>query len=403
MAMRRLLARDRPVAILWAGQAISQLGDKLTFVALPLLALRTAGGDLRVYALVLAVAMLPNILFGWAAGALVDWADRRRLMAGVEIGRCLSVAAMSAVPGLGPLLGLVFLNAAFALVFRPALTAAVPTLVRAQDVTPVQALMEGTARFLDIFGFLAAGAIVLAFGVPAALRVDAVTFVVSAATLLRLPLSLPRPPHRQRFGGEVRAGFAYHRGNPLVRDALAFLVALTLGIGVYNALIVPAMGRLLGQPLAFYGYWMAVQSAGATLGAYLVAARPAWLPRRTLMLGSILVLGGLTVVIGANRSAAAGLGLACLFGLLNVGYNVTIVTWLQESVPGGMLGRVFALRQMGGGLFVALGTLAAGAWAPVLGVGPLISLTGLYFALVAVAGLAMPGLRSAAATAGAAG
>ena len=46
---------------------------------------------------------------------------------------------------------------------------------------------------------------------------------------------------------------------------------------------------------------------------------------------------------------------------------------------------------------------AAGAWAPALGVGPLISLTGLYFALVAVAGLAMPGLRSAAATAGAAG
>jgi hypothetical protein len=393
--MRGLLAANRPVATLWAGQAVSQLGDKLTYVALPILALRTAGGDLRAYTLLMAATVAPNVLFGWAVGALVDHLDRRRLMAAVEIGRCACLLAMAMAPAVAPLLALVFVNSAFGLVFRPALTAIVPTLVRSEQITRTQALMEGTGRFLDVFGFLAAGAVALAVGVVWALRLDAATFVVSAVTLLRLPLAPPRPGGpAPAFGRQVRAGFAYHRRQPLARDALAFLAALTLGIGVYNALIVPAMGALLHQPLAFYGYWMAVQSVGAALGSYLVVIRPAWLPRRVLMLGSVTAVGAVVAVIGRNASTAAAFWLAFLFGALNMGFNVTVVTWLQETVPGAMLGRVFALRQMVGGLFVTLGTLLAGAWAPALGVGVMISITGLYFMAVGAAGAALPGLRA---------
>jgi MFS family permease len=392
--MGRLLAANRPVAVLWAGQAVSQLGDKLTFVALPILALQTAGGDLGIYALLIAATVLPNVLFGWAVGALVDRLDRRRLMAAVEIGRCLCVVAMATAPGVAMLLVLVFVNATFGLVFRPALTAAVPTLVRGEDITRTQALMEGTGRFLDVFGFLAAGAVALAVGVPWALRLDAATFVVSAVTLLRLPLALERGGGQmESFGRQVRAGFAYHRGRPLVRDSLGFLAALTLGIGAYNALIVPAMASVLHQPLAFYGYWMAVQSVGAALGSYLVAVRPAWLSRRVLILGSVLLFGVSAGLIGQAPGVIVALGLAFLFGAFNMGFNVTIVTWLQESVPGSMLGRVFALRQMVGGAFVTLGTLAAGAWAGSLGVGAMITLAGIYFVAVAAGGVALPGLR----------
>ncbi|HVB09225.1 MAG TPA: MFS transporter [Bacillota bacterium] len=394
--MRQILAASRHVRILWAGQAVSQVGDKLTYVALPILALRTAGGSLGVYTLVLAVTVLPNVLFGWAAGALVDWADRRRLMAAVEIGRCICVAAMALQPGLPALLGLVFANSAFALVFRPALKAVVPALVPRADITRTQAMMESTARFLDVFGFLAAGAIALATGVSGALRLDAVTFVVSAVTLLRLPLALPRTQAGERFSNQVRAGFTYNRRNALARDSLIFLAALTLGAGAYNALIVPAMRVLLHQPLAFYGYWMAVQSVGAALGSYMVAFGTGRLSRRTRMLGSILVLGAIAALVGGNTSTAAAFALAFFFGIFNMGYDVTIVTWLQETVPPAMLGRVFALRQMGGGLFVILGTLAAGAWGAALGVGPMITLTGLYFMVVAVAGGAMPGLWASA-------
>lgn len=399
--MRKTVLGDRNIAILWSGQAISELGDKLTYVALPILALQSAGGDLRIYALVMVATMLPNIAFGWLVGALVDWLDRRKLMGIVEFGRCLCVAAMALRPGVEVLLALVLVYATFTLIFKPAMSAAVPALVPPARIVRTQALMESTGRVIDIFGFIAAGAVTLAVGVGAALQIDAATFIISALTLLQLPLAIPRGEGGKGLGSQVREGFTYQRRNMLVRDSLWLLLALTLGIGVYNTLIVPAMGSVLHQPLAFYGYWMAVQSAGAAAGSYLVTVRPRWLSRRGLMLGSLLLLGALAAYIGRNANLEVAFGLAFLFGFANMGYNVTIVTWLQESVPGGMLGRVFALRQMGGGLFVTLGTLAAGAWGARLGVGAMISLTGIFFVLVGVGGFTLPGLKARAAAAAA--
>ena len=65
--------------MLLSSQAVSALGDAVSFTALPLLVLALTGSGLAMGA-VGALQTLPDLLFGMVAGALADRSDRKRMM-----------------------------------------------------------------------------------------------------------------------------------------------------------------------------------------------------------------------------------------------------------------------------------------------------------------------------------
>ena len=83
--------RHRDFALLWSGQAVSQLGDGVFTVTLAIEALRL---DQRAIGLsyVLAARLLPAVLFTLAGGVLVDRVPRRVAMLASDLGRGAAVA-----------------------------------------------------------------------------------------------------------------------------------------------------------------------------------------------------------------------------------------------------------------------------------------------------------------------
>src|SRR5881409_792035 len=84
-----LLKRNRNFRLLFAGQAISQLGDWFNSVAVYALLLDLTGSATAVAGMLI-VQFLPVALVGPLAGVVVDRVNRRRLMIFADVARgCL--------------------------------------------------------------------------------------------------------------------------------------------------------------------------------------------------------------------------------------------------------------------------------------------------------------------------
>ena len=79
------LARNRDFKVLLTSQAVSSLGDGVSFTALPLLVLALTGSGFAM-GFVGAIQTLPDLFFGMIAGAIADRSDRKRMMFVADLG-----------------------------------------------------------------------------------------------------------------------------------------------------------------------------------------------------------------------------------------------------------------------------------------------------------------------------
>ena len=88
----------------WAAQLISLVGDQITLIALPLIAVLILGADARQMGFLLAAGLLPSLLFSLPAGAWVDrHGHRRRVMVAADVGRAAVLTTIPVGHALGAL------------------------------------------------------------------------------------------------------------------------------------------------------------------------------------------------------------------------------------------------------------------------------------------------------------
>lgn len=77
---------------LWAGQAVSQVGSQVSFLALPLVAALALDASPIQMGLLTAAGALPTLIVGLHAGAIVDRHRRRPILIGGDLGRAALLA-----------------------------------------------------------------------------------------------------------------------------------------------------------------------------------------------------------------------------------------------------------------------------------------------------------------------
>ena len=354
-----LLRRHHGFRWLWYSRVVSYVGDGIALVAL-MLHVQAGGSGTRVAGLLLAAA-LPS-LFGPVAGTIADRVDRRRLMIGCELGQGACYLAIAIwMPGYAGLLALVAVANLLARCFGPAASSSVPVLVPGGDLVRANAWL-GTALNIQVaFGALLGGLLVAGVGVRWALAIDAVSFVISAVCLLRVP-SLPA----EGAGDEAR-GFVRTVGDGIgfvARHRVARIVVLTIFVGVAfaavdNVALVFLTRRDLGGGAAAFGivtsafgFGMLAASLVLTRWERLVSARTAFLAGWFLTAIGTLATGLAPALVAVAIAQWAG-------GVGNGAGNIGADTLLQRSVPAAMRGRVFGLMStaafLGSGLAYAIG------------------------------------------------
>ena len=351
---------------LWAGQAISFVGDAVSMVALVILVVQLTGSASAVGGALVA-RLLPTFaspLFG----VLADRFDRRVILVASDLVRATLVLGLVFVRDLVLIYGLIFLMGLARTLFNPTIRAAFPSVVGEGDLARANSLIGGTFSASVTVGPALGGLLVAAVGVSGAFLLDAATYLISAGLLSRIPL--PRPQREEEEVGvfrELRSGFSYLAGArvPLAVMIGAFLTVLATDLAI-PAEVFLAKGTF-GAGDVGYGLLVSVWGGGMVLGSALMAVlgdRLRLLP--TFFLG-IFVWALALAGTGLSPTFVLALGMLAIAGAANGLDNVVTDTILQRQVPDAFLGRVFSVKYLGYGAGEALAYPAGGVLVDALG------------------------------------
>ncbi len=351
----RLLRRNGPFRALFSARVVSYAGDSLSLVALMLHVADTTGQALAISVLLLVGDFAPSLLSP-LTGALTDRFDLRRLMVVCELVQAVILLVIALVlPSLPMLLALVAIRATAAQIFQPASRAAVPALVGDRDLETANSTVGFGANGAEAFGPLIAAAVFPLMGVRGLLLVDAVSFLVSAILLARLP-ALPAATDTGRRPSLLRqatAGMGYLLSVPTVRVIFLGFTAVVAFNGVDDVALVMLARDTFQVGSSAVGLLLGAVGLGLVAG-YALLSR--WGTRASMPL--LLILGFAVssagnLLTGLAWAVAAAITLQALRGLGLAAMDVASSTLLQRTVPPGMLGRVF------GNLYGAIGVAAA--------------------------------------------
>src|SRR5919109_4058041 len=211
--------RIRDFALLWAGATVSLAGDGVYVVALAWQVYDLSNSPTALS--VVGVAWtLPLGLFVLVGGVVTDRVERRRVMIAADVVRALAAATIGVLSLTGEieLWHLVALATVFGTgeaFFGPAFTSIVPQIV------PRDLLLQANSldQFIRPLAFMLVGPalggwLVAAIGPGEAFLFDAITFLVSALTLLQLrPRPLLPADGRLSLLRDLREGFAFVRAH----------------------------------------------------------------------------------------------------------------------------------------------------------------------------------------------
>ena len=354
-AIQKNNARD--LRLVTAGQGVSLIGDSITQLALPIMAVDILGADSFGTGALGAASTLAYLFIGLQAGVWVDRSSRRAFLLAADAVRVLLLLAIPLAYFLNlltlPLLIAIQIGLGAATVFfNVAWPAYLPRLANGPTLLKLNARMAIMGEGAGFVGPGLAGALINIFSAPFVLVVDAITFAVSYVTLraIRTP-EPPAPKKRNTLVHDLKEGLRELWIRPNLRlitlEAVNGNIAFSLMIG--QAIIFQRID--LGFEPALIG---AVASAGFLGGLFGSLSAP-YLVKR-VGFGRLLIVG--TALFGINEfllpaAAFVPREFAPLFSLANffIGgfflliYVVPVTTFRQQAVPDRLLGRVMSINR----------------------------------------------------------
>ena len=353
---------------LWTGQSISEFGSQISQLAIPLLALLALHASTFEFSVLGVLGFMPFILFALPAGVWVDRLRRRQILIVGDAARAVLLALIPLLWALGALrmwhlLVLQFVIGIFTVFFDVAYQSYLPALVERDHLVEGNSKLQLTVSVAQVAGPSASGALIGAITAPYAVVVDAASFVVSAAFMLRMRHreAPPKPPageNHPKMWPQVKEGLAWVVRHPWLR-AIAACTGTSNFFGslFFAVLLVYAVRTLHFSPFEI-GAMFAIGSGGSIAGA--LAANKL---QQKLGVGPAIVLGsvcfcstGLFYVL-APRSVALPIFMLgqAVGGFGGVSYNITQVSLRQAITPERLQGRMNAAMR-----WIVWGTIPLG-------------------------------------------
>ncbi len=367
---------------LWVGQTVSELGSVVTRTAVPLVALLVLGAGPFEMALLVVAGSLAVLLVGLLAGAWVDRLRRRPLLIGTDAIRAvllfsIPLAYAAGVLRMEQLYLVVFVEGCLGSLFDAAYPAYVPSLIGVDRVVDGNSKLATSSSLAEIGGPGLAGALVQLVSAPFAILVDAVSFGVSAISLLLI--RTPEPPRPARTAStpirlEIVEGLRLVLHHPVLRAIAARSVVAHVAGSFYGVLYAIFLLQELHLTPFLFGVVVSAGGVGALIGS-LYASRvigrfglgPAliWTAVGASVLGILTPLAQgplLVVTVMVLIPQLVGDGLQTIEG-------VAELSLIQGLSPDRILGRVNAtLEVFSHGIAYPIGALAAAGVAEVIGV-----------------------------------
>ncbi len=345
---------------------------------MPLLAVLTLDASPLELGIVTASSTVAFALIGLPAGAWLDRWRKRPVLVSADVARAVLLASIPVAAVFGvlsiPQLVVVSLLSGFARVFFDVgYQSYVPAVIGKDRVLAGNSAMETIRASGQVVGPGIGGALVTLIGAATVVGIQAVTFAVSAISLLAIGKReqvVPRPREPVPLGTQIAEGLSFVARNRILRATAIASGASNFSFAMASAVTIIFMSRTLALSPTAIGVTFAVGSLTVMLGAAVTpmlsrlvgSARIIWLSLAATgpltLLGPLAQPGSLVLLLVVGI-AAGELG--------QIIYAVTNVSLRQRLCPERMLSRVTAtMRVLIMGAF-PLGALLGGTLGEVIG------------------------------------
>lgn len=348
------LLKNRPFMVLWFGQVLSQVADKVLFILL--ISLLDSYHSPRMFensmrsALMIAFT-LPAMLFGSAAGIVVDRFPKKQMMIAADVIRAVLMILIPILPKhFVILLVITFLISSVTQFFAPAEQAAIPLLVRRENLMSANALFTTTMMGSLIVGF--------AIGEPLLSLVKtwggesyqdifvAGLYVLAAVSGFFIVIKEPKINTNNLAINpwkDFKEGLNYLWKNRLVRNAM---LQLTILYSVFAALTVLAfnLAERVGLKSTQFGFLLAAAGVGLVFGAGILGHWGDRFHHKPLPLIGFLSIAFVLAVFTFIQDIRLGLALSALLGLGASLIGVPMQTAIHASTEESMRGKIFGFQ-----------------------------------------------------------
>lgn len=372
---KRVLS-NRSLFALWLAQTISQTGDYAFNVALLWYVLQSSGSIFFV-GLTQSIVVTPVALIGPIAGVYVDRFNRKNVMVASALFQGAIVAIFASLFMTGELefpvlLSLVFLLFSGQQFFVSALNAYVPRAVDKDDLGAANSLFSLSNVSNMLMGYVIGGLVLSILGVSVIVVYDCFTFFAAAGLLLTMSTLYGRssweplnesPESSTGFISDFRSGLDYIRSSKLLLQIMGAGIVLTFFADGLIALLPAYAERQLGGSSVTYGIVLAAAVMGGMIGSVMFGRLDS---RRYLGKMFILctLLSGLAILaLGLSSHTTIALFGAILMGGSYFVANLCVQVFIQATVPGRILARVYTVFFGILGVFAPLGAIISGIFA----------------------------------------
>lgn len=343
----------RSFLLLWSSQAVSGLGTAMTDYALILWTYAQTENAAGVTTLTLC-SFLPTILFRFAAGAMADrWNKKRIMLFSDTLAACATLTVLGLYSACALRTWQVYLinfllswmNAFQA----PASFAATSLLVPREHYAAAGGLQGFSGSVTAILAPVLGGVLLRIGGLKLVLVCDLASFMIALLTLVFF-VHLPRVEKRAEQGEESFAascmqGIRYLRSDPaLLRITLFFAAVNFLAKLGNDGMLAPFVLAKTGNDQTALGLVQSACAFGALTGSIIAAGMKPF-RRRTKM---IFLLTALIFAGNIAQSLTASVFLWVLAAFVTYVFavimNVNLTALLRERIPVELHGRVFSAR-----------------------------------------------------------
>lgn len=337
---------------LYASATVSQFGQQITYLALPLVAVIAVGASEFQVGLLFMTMTAAFLLVGLPAGAWVDRLRRRNVLIVADVVRALLLATIPVAWWIGALTiwqlyVIALVLGVFTVFFDVAYQSYLPHLVGRERLVEGNAKLESVRAVAQIAGPAAGGQLIQALTAPVALLADAVAMGLSALFVVRIRKREPKPVRAPdaHLLHEISEGLRFVVRQPLLRAIALCTGTFNLFFSMTQAMLIVFLARDLGLREGVIGLVFTVAGVGGLLGALLarrvagwVGQGPAiWMPVAFTTPFSLLMPmaePGWRLWIAAAGQIVVSAGV--------VVYNVNQVSFRQGLTPQELLGRMNA-------------------------------------------------------------
>jgi MFS family permease len=373
--------------LLFCSTLASSLGTLLAQIALAIDVKDRTNSGLWVGA-VLVVGFLPTILVGLTLGPLIDRLERRTLMVVADVVRAAVFFALVFIGSAGGIVALAFVAGLATGFFRPAVYAGIPNLVSEEDLPHANALLQSVENVSWAIGPILGGLLTAATSPHAAYWLNAVSFLVSAGLIVRIPARLLQSATALTRGHwtDLKDGFRYVLQSRILLAVLLAWGFAGLGIGSVSVSEVFLAKNTFHAGDFGYGLLFGGIGTGLVVGSFCSSSIQARLGvARTY--GIAIAVMGVGFGLGSLAPDVWVAALCCVVG--GIGDGVAIVCnalLVQTGARDEVRGRALTVLMSGTMLVQAIGTILAGALMPADGARWVWGAGGIVFLIASVIG-----------------